>query len=47
MNDVAMTAKFKLREIVFRAAVPDDVAALHDLYLQLILDEDPEPADMR
>ncbi len=33
--------------IAFRSAVPDDIEPLHDLYRELIPDEDPDTADMR
>ncbi|MEK9723874.1 MAG: GNAT family N-acetyltransferase [Rhodospirillaceae bacterium] len=48
MNDAATAARdFHLDAIAFRLALPEDVETLHDLYLQLIPDEDPDTTDMR
>jgi len=48
MNDTAAAiVPFNLENIAFRSAVPEDIEPLHDLYQQLIPDEDPTENDMR
>ncbi len=48
MNEMAApSVDFILSQIAFRSALPDDVEPLHDLYRQLIPDEDPDTSDMR
>ena len=48
MNEPALARRgFDTALMTFRAALPGDVEPLHDLYRQLIPDEDPDTTDMR
>jgi len=48
MNNVTkLKLELDIAAIEFRSALPEDVEPLHDLYRQLIPDEDPDTTDMR